>query len=346
MCKARGVVFKYQYQDFERGDAASLVVPRRGGKCTIDQFKRKFPFVKDFDPLEVDMLIDHYLTEDNLVHFAQLDEDIAEHMSVDVDVPCPKSELIKRDDPAEWSQQLLSVVHKIQARVVERRLRLTEHFQDFDSLRKGFCNLGQLKTVCALLKIPLEPADFEELCQMYCREDGLFCYAAFCAEVDQAFTVNHLEKQPLARISMPDSSTTIHARRNFITLSKEQQEAIAKLEEGIRARITTRRILIRPDFHHFDTTHRGHVTKGQFARVMDSLGFQMDQSAIDLLCYAYCDLGNHTDFNYVDFCASCDPPSEEDGEAMLQENGPYRPHKSSQYFDARGRIQPLAAVNK
>merc|ERR1711937_537678 len=107
--------------------------------------------------------------------------------------------------------------------------------------------------------------------------------------------------------------------------------AIAKLEEGIRARIQTRRILVRPDFHHFDTTHRGHVSKGQFARVMDSLGFQMDPAAIDLLCYAYCDLGNHNDFNYVDFCLSNDPPSEEIHEAMTQENAPYKPHKPSQY---------------
>jgi Ca2+-binding EF-hand superfamily protein len=302
--------------------------------------------VKDFDPLEIDVLIDHYLTDQNFVHFAQLDEDIAEHLSVDVDTTCPKSELIKRWDPAEWTHQQLSVVHKIQARVVERRLRLSEHFQDFDPLRKGFCNRGQVKTVFSLLKIPVDPADFEELCSMYSREDGLFCYAAFCLEVDQAFTVNGLEKQPLARISMTDASTTIHARRNFITLSEEQKAAIEKLEEGIRARVHTRRILIRPDFKRFDTTFTGHVTKGQFARVLDSLGFMMDPSAIDLLCYAYCDLGNHTDVNYVDFCLSCDPPSEEMEEAMQQENGPYMPHKCSQYFDARGRINPLGHVNK
>merc|ERR1719443_2741237 len=40
LCKARGVVFKYCYQDYERGDAAALTVPRRGGKITIAQFKR------------------------------------------------------------------------------------------------------------------------------------------------------------------------------------------------------------------------------------------------------------------------------------------------------------------
>lgn len=347
LCQAQRVVFKYCYQDYERSDSTSLTVPRRGGKITIEQFKRSFPFLKEFDKDDLDLLIDHYLTEQNLVHYGQMDEDISEHMSAYEAPPVPKSDLIKRDDPADWTHQSLGVVHKVQARVVERRLRLTEHFQDYDNLRKGFCNIGQVKAVLALLKIHLEPSDFQELLQLYSREDGLFCYAAFCAEVDQAFTVNGLEKQPMARISMPDASSTIHARRNYINLSPEQQEAIIKLEDGIRARIQTRRILVRPDFRHFDTTHRGHVTKGQFARVMDCLGFQMDPTAIDLLCYAYCDLGNHTDFNYVDFCASCDPPSAEDGEAAAQENAPYKPHKPSQYFDARGRIQPapLGIVN-
>eukprot|EP00746_Dinoflagellata_sp_MGD_P162486 gnl/MRDRNA2_/MRDRNA2_90068_c0_seq1.p1 gnl/MRDRNA2_/MRDRNA2_90068_c0~~gnl/MRDRNA2_/MRDRNA2_90068_c0_seq1.p1 ORF type:complete len:512 (+),score=90.87 gnl/MRDRNA2_/MRDRNA2_90068_c0_seq1:79-1536(+) len=348
MCKARGLVFKYCYQDYERGDAAALTVPRRGGKITIDQFKRSFPFVKDFDNSDMDLLIDHYLTPENLVHYGRLDEDISEHMSASVNVPVPESTLVKRDDPIEWTHHELNVVEKIQARVVERRLRLSEHFQDYDTLRKGFCTVGQVKTVFALLKISLEPDQFNELYQMYTREDApdQFCYAAFCAEVDQAFTVNHLEKQPLARIPMPDATTTMHARRNFVVLSPEQQKAIEKLEEGIRARIRTRRILIRPDFVHFDPVHTGHVTKGQFARVMDGLGFQMDATAIDLLSYAYCDLGNHTDFNYIDFCKSCDPPSKEDNEAMAQENAPYKPHKPSQYFDARGRIQPLGIRNR
>lgn len=146
MCKARGVVLKYCYQDFERGEAASVVVPRRGGKITIDQFRRKFPFVKDFEKEEVELLIDHYLTDTGLVHFAQLHEDIAEHLE-NKPPGFPTSELIKRPDPAEWSQQLVGVVEKIQARVVERRVRLTEHFQDFDPLRKGFCYPNQVKTV-------------------------------------------------------------------------------------------------------------------------------------------------------------------------------------------------------
>lgn len=143
---------------------------------------------------------------------------------------------------------------------------------------------------------------------------------------------------------MPDGSTTIPARRNRMSLSPQQIEAIMQLEDGIRARIHTRRVLVRPAFHHFDTGNTGHITKGQFLRVMDSLGFQLDENALDLLCYAYCDLGNHTDFNYIDFCRTCDPPNEDDNEAMNAEIGPYKPKLSSQYFDIRGRIQPRSPI--
>lgn len=343
MCKARGVVLKYCYQDFERADSASLIVPRRGGKVTIDQFKRCFPFVKDFEREEVELLIDHYLTDNGLVHFGQLHEDIAEHLTTDPPT-FPKSELIKREDPSEWSQQMTGVAERIQARVVARRVRLMEHFQDFDPLRKGYCYPNQVKTIFSVLQIPIDEKDFEELVSLYTREDGQFCYAAFCMEVDQAFTVNGLERQPLARISMPDASTTMAARRNCMSLLPEQIEAIRQLEAGIRARIQTRRVLVRPAFKHFDPTHTGHITKGQFLRVMDSLGFQLEDHALDLLSYAYCDLGNHTDFNYVDFCNSCDPPNEEEGEAMAQENGPYQKPQPNDYFDARGRIIPQKSV--
>merc|ERR1719262_1459223 len=118
----------------------------------------------------------------------------------------------------------------------------------------------------------------------YMREDGQFCYAAFCAEVDQAFTMNGLERQPLTRITMTDASTTMPARRNRMSLSPQQIKAIMQLEDGIRARIHTRRVLVRPAFQHFDLGNTGHITKGQFLRVMDSLSLtsQLDEHALDL----------------------------------------------------------------
>merc|ERR1719271_2036514 len=131
---------------------------------------------------------------------------------------------------------------------------------------------------------------------------------------------------------MPDPSSTLPARRNRIGLSSDEQQWIAELEEKIRARTGVRRIPLRTLFQDFDPIRRGHVTKGQFGRVMHSLGFELDEPSLNILCKAYCDLGNHIDFNYLDFCASCDPPSAHEKLAMEQTMQPYTATKPSTYF--------------
>jgi Ca2+-binding EF-hand superfamily protein len=267
-------------------------------------------------------------------------DDISEQMSNEPP-PFPKSDLVLRPDTNSWSQKELTAVQRIQAKVVERRVRLNEHFQDFDPLRKGFCSVGQVKTTFALLKIEVGTEDFDELSQCYTRDDGMFCYKAFCDDIDQAFTCKGLEGNPLVRVEFPDASTTLPARRNKMSLSAEETQMIAEFEDKIRARTSVRRIPLRSSFQDFDPIRRGHVTKAQFGRVMHSLGFELDEKTQNILCKAYCDLGNHVDFNYLDFCASCDPPSAHEALAMEQTMQPYQSPRPSKYFNERGGVGAL-----
>jgi Ca2+-binding EF-hand superfamily protein len=283
------------------------------------------------------VLLDHYCTANGDINIQALHDDVTENTST-AQPTFPKSELILRPDHAEWNQHDMSAVERVQARVVERRLRLMENFQDWDPLRKGYCTLGQLKTVFTLLKIDISQADFDQLASLYSRDDGQFCYAAFCSEVDQAFTVNGLEKAPLYTVEQHDGRTTLPARRSRIKLSPEQEDAIRQIEDQIRARTSTRRILLRTAFQDYDPVKRKHVTRGQFGRVMNTLGFQLDESAIDLLCLVYCDLGNHFEFNYLAFCQSCDAPTEDDVLAKNQQESAFQGKLPSQYFNARNRI--------
>lgn len=340
LVKTRGVVLKYCFQDFERSDATSLTLPRRSGKVTVEQFWRCFPFIKDLEKEDVELIISRYSTSSGDVHYQQLHDDISEIVSNEPP-PFPKSTLVLRPDDAKWSQQQHSAVQKIQARVVERRVRLSDQFQDFDPLRKGFCTVGQVKTVFTILKLEVSTADFDELTRSYTREDGMFCYAAFCHEIDQAFTCVGIEKNPMVRIQMPDSSSTVAARRNRIELTAEEKAWVEGLEEKIKARTQVRRILLRTMFQDFDSIKRGHVTKGQFTRVMHMLGFELDEAHTTLLCRMYCDLGNHREFNYLDFCASCDPPTENERLAIEQTSKSYDAPQPSKYFNMNGRVEPL-----
>lgn len=89
-----------------------------------------------------------------------------------------------------------------------------------------------------------------------------------------------------------------------------------------------------------DRTNRGFITRNQFVRVMGSLGIKVDDMEVGLLCAAFCNLGNHTDFNYVEFIKTMDPPDEDESLAMMQANAPYQEPVVQKYFDHRGQVVP------
>eukprot|EP00927_Polykrikos_kofoidii_P012521 TRINITY_DN1539_c0_g1_i8.p1 TRINITY_DN1539_c0_g1~~TRINITY_DN1539_c0_g1_i8.p1 ORF type:complete len:491 (+),score=86.45 TRINITY_DN1539_c0_g1_i8:89-1561(+) len=344
LCQARGIELKYCFTDFANAPVPnpSRPNPRRGGKVTVAQFMRLFPFVKDFGEKEMNILIERYRTKGGDIHFQALHNDVSNVMSTDPP-PFPQSQLVLREDPTEWSQQELTPVDKIRSKVVEKRMRLYEQFQDFDPLRKGFCTVGQVKTVFTIMNLAKEinKADFDKLIYTFMRDDGLFNYADFCAEVDSGFTRPGLEKDPLAMIPMPDPSTTEPARRSTIRLGSNRRSMVNELEEKIRTRVKQRRVLIKPMFQDMDRAKRGFITRNQFARVMCSLGFDLSEIDIGLLCGVYTNFGNHLDFNYVDFCKTVDPPDDEVGVAMQQLSSPFQDFTPSRYFNAHGRVQSM-----
>eukprot|EP00913_Durusdinium_trenchii_P033965 g31793.t1 len=71
--------------------------------------------------------------------------------------------------------------------------------QDFDPLRKGYCAASQVKTVLTILNLSkiVTREDYDQLLQTYCREDGMFCYGDFCADVNKVFATPNLEKDEL-----------------------------------------------------------------------------------------------------------------------------------------------------
>merc|ERR1719498_77208 len=83
LCKSRGILFKSLFQDFERGASASpsRTNPTRGGKCTVSQFKRLFPFKKEFSEDDIQYMISRYLTDGGDICFQAIHNDISEVLS-------------------------------------------------------------------------------------------------------------------------------------------------------------------------------------------------------------------------------------------------------------------------
>jgi len=345
LCRIRGVTFKECYTDNDRAPIASpsRMHPRRGGKCSMNQFMRGFPFKKEFTPDNIAFVAEHYSVDHITVHFMALHHEVSELM-VHEGQPFPQSPLTMRVDRAEWSQSELTTVVKLRSKVVERRVRVYEQFQDFDALRKGCVTMGQVKTVFTILNIAREISkeEFEQLLADYCTPTGMFCYTEFCRDVESDFTTPYLERSPKQSTMMPNRSHTAPARRNEIILSAEKRKKIEALQSKMQYRVRTRGLAMKPCFQDLDRAHRGYVTKNQFGRVLTTLGFEFNQPEVNLLCEAYCNLGNHVDVNYVDFVMRLEAPNEEQQLAMEQSQGSFEVTSRSKYFDHGGRVhKPL-----
>lgn len=341
LCKARGVFIKNIYTDVDRSisPSPSMLNPRRGGKVTKEQFKRAWPFKKEMSADEIELLCQRFSTQSGDVHFIALHNEVAEVLP-DPAQPFPTSPLFLRPDDTQWSHSEASAVDRIRCKVVEKRARMREFFQDFDPLRKGFCTPSQVKTVFTILNLSkeIDRHDYESLLTEYMGDDGLFNYEEFCKTVDMAFTVPGLEKNPLCVVDLPDASSTFAARRNVMRLSPTKTNKISRVEDRIRTFVRKRRSEMKPMFQDFDRGNRGYVTRNQFARIMAMMNIDLDETAIGLLCGRYCDLGNHNDFNWRDFLKTVDPLEEDVQVAMMQMTSPFVAFKPKPYFDGHGRV--------
>jgi len=342
LCEARGVSIKNTYIELDRLPVPnpSRLNPYRGGKCTLAQFTRKWPFKKEMSSEEFASLCQRYTTPGGDIHFIALHNDVTE-VGVTPEPPFPTSPLHVRPDATKWHHATLPVVEKIRAKAVEKRCRLKEHFQDWDPLRKGICSPLRVKTVFTIMDLAkdIDKADLDLILRQYTKEDGLFHYQEFCDDVYRDFGQNGLESQPLARIGMPDASTTAPARRNPMRLTEDRRKQIRHIEDRIRTFIKKQRVELRAKFGDFDQVNRGFVTKTQFRRVMSAVQFDVDATSLNLLAGEYCDFGNHREFNYMKFLKAVDPVTPDVKVAMTELTAPYKLFKLP-YFDMHGRVIP------
>lgn len=344
LCTSRGVYLKLCYQEHSRSETTSPSKLKTYllGKISKNHFVRQFPFKKEFTLEEIELIAKHYMTAEGDVHFMALTNDISSSEISNQPVP-DKPRGQTQPQGIEWSQSRFSPVDLLRSRVVEKRVRVKEHFQDFDPLKKGVCQAGQVKAVFTILNLTheIEPHDFDALLQTFSRDDGMFDYVAFCEEMDKDFVTRNLQKDPLLHTALPDELTTQPSRRNYQTVSDARKAEIAKLEEKIKANIKIKRINLIPPFKDMDKTNNGHVTRCQLSRVMSSMGFNLDEDSITLLCQQYCDLGNLIDFNYCDFLASVDVMRVDEDIAVEQSFHPAKAEEGCKfYFDQHRKIMP------
>ena len=206
------------------------------------------------------------------------------------------------------------VEKRLQAKVVMKRVRIEEFFNDFDKLRKGKVTKNQFQSILSMLNFNLTKEEFDSLAAKYRSDDPeeFFCYNEFVATINSAFTTYGIQKVPLAKVDPVTVENTTLARRKYLDLTQEEADQINKILAEYRKAVTIKRILLKPMFHDFDITKNQHVTKHQFLRTLAQLGVSANagEEVLNVLLKAYMDKGNSDEVNYFDFCNDIDSPEQ------------------------------------
>ena len=142
------------------------------------------------------------------------------------------------------------VEQRLQHLIVMKRVRIEEFFRDFDKLRKGKVTKGQFKTVFSQLNLDLTDFEYDGLFLRYKTDDpeDMFNYAAFCANINSAFTTYGVQKDPNVRIQPVTQDNTVLARRKYLDASDEEQQQNDRLLDEYRVAINNKRLNLKPQF--------------------------------------------------------------------------------------------------
>ena len=188
-----------------------------------------------------------------------------------------------------------------------KRIRIEEFFRDFDKLRKGRVTRPQFKSILSSMNFTLTNDEFKALAKKYETADPerFFRYVDFCKNINLAFTIQGIDKNPTTRVAPITQNDTLLARRKYLAGAPMQQE-IDDILEQYKTEVKNNRIHLKPVFQDYDITRNGHVTKDQFLRVLDLLRISAPQQVLQSLLRRYMDKGNVDEVNYVDFCEDID----------------------------------------
>lgn len=129
-----------------------------------------------------------------------------------------------------------------------KRVRVEEFFRDYDKLRKGKVTVPQFKGILSVLKFSLTEDEFDSIALKYQTEDGMFDYASFCHTINSAFTQKGIDKAPTATVKPMTKDDTYLARRKYLEIAPEDEEAVQAILEEYRRVVRNKRMNLKPMF--------------------------------------------------------------------------------------------------
>jgi Ca2+-binding EF-hand superfamily protein len=147
------------------------------------------------------------------------------------------------------------VEERIQNVVVVKRIRIGEFFRDYDKLRKGKVTPNQFTTVLCMCDFNLTDEEFDYLIEKYKTEDAMVNYSSFVENIDSAFTLKGIEKNPSIKVPTIHREETREKGKKLLEFDENEKEAIQDIMEAYRDVVRTRRLNLKPMFQDFDRTN-------------------------------------------------------------------------------------------
>src|SRR6185312_9197876 len=99
-----------------------------------------------------------------------------------------------------------------------------------------------------MLKFSLTEDEFESLADKYRTSDGLFDHAGFCKTINLAFTQKGIDYEPTATVKPVTKDDTYLARRKYLEITPEEEEAVQSILEEYKRVVKNKRMNLKPQF--------------------------------------------------------------------------------------------------
>ncbi|XP_045496630.1 uncharacterized protein LOC123694998 [Colias croceus] len=202
------------------------------------------------------------------------------------------------------TRQLLDLMLRVQEFVLQRRVRVSEFFRDYDPLNSGRISPQQFRRALDIMGFGAIMSDLEMLCvtrhYLDPNQPDRVCWRTFEDDCDQVFTIKELEKHP--DVSAGGVAAAVAELPAVGSLAERGGPAPADLDLAqaallrVRAACNERAIDLRPAFGEHDEHNNGHVSRSQVRRVLARLGVLPTPQQIRALETRYLD---DCGFNYV-----------------------------------------------
>ncbi|KNE61875.1 hypothetical protein AMAG_07147 [Allomyces macrogynus ATCC 38327] len=207
--------------------------------------------------------------------------------------------LATTDGPAVPARtaELDRIESKIRSHVYSARIRISEHFKDYDRLHSGYISQTQFRR-CLSQSIEkgvlLDDKEYAVLLAHYdTRNNGTVQYTAFIKSIDKVFGGRNLEKTPTLLVGTPAQWI-----QDLRPLSPTTQSKCQELIDRVRQYVRHHGFDVKSWYCDFDKHNSGFITINQYRR-----GFPpnlLSSEEMDTLLAMYQDPGTET-VNYFKF---------------------------------------------